>query len=59
MGLRGLGEIAQQDALDDLRPMLIDDRHVRRRTYADFAQQRDRLFARQLELFCELMYSYG
>src|ERR1700694_1019878 len=59
MGLGSLSQVSQQNALDDASAMLVDDAHMRRCANADFAQQRDRLFARQMELFCELVYSYG
>jgi hypothetical protein len=45
VGLGSFGQVAQQNAFDDLRTVLIDDAHVRRSTDADFAQQRDRVFA--------------
>jgi hypothetical protein len=58
VGLGSLGQIAKQYALDDLRAMLIDHAHMRRGADADFAQQRYRVFAREVELFCELVHPY-
>jgi len=37
--------------------MFVDHAHVRRCVDADFAQERDRLLTRQIELFCELVNS--
>ena len=54
----GLRQIADEHALHDARAMLVDDAHVRAGSDANFAQKGDRVFAREVELFGELVNPY-
>jgi hypothetical protein len=51
-------EIAAKHAFDDSCAMLVDRTHVGRRANAHLTQEGDRIFARQIELFCELVNPY-